>query len=414
MDWRDTLAGGVPVDPSPGPPELRNDILDELGDHLSCAMQRELRRTDDEDAARSAVLERFGDPLLIARELWWGAVKERVMRDRILIGVTAVAVVICIGATLVAYQAVQRERLERDVLMQQLETMKQSMSAMTSTRGVMKSEENGQSSDWASLRVKIVQDTPERPAATGMSVWVKGKLFNEGEDTISGKVNDEGVVELGPVRPGVVQIGASGGLLWMPGGKSLVLYPGTTREFEIVRPVLDERVGRVRPILKWPGKEPGNDCCLTLEVRSDQVEADGITWVRNYPSDIYLDRSGKVMHMEGAVPSQIAVGLGVLYAIGGERSDAFELPAGTYSIRSIYGGIVTAHASDPDKFWFEKARFSGTPVRSPFTVKPGEDMDLTIELQEDLNASIERLIDERRQRIDQKNKDSSKDTRLRS
>jgi len=39
------------------------DIADELGDHLACALHRELVKTGDEDEAQDRVLERFGDPI---------------------------------------------------------------------------------------------------------------------------------------------------------------------------------------------------------------------------------------------------------------------------------------------------------------------------------------------------------------
>jgi hypothetical protein len=71
VSWREDITAHLP----PPPPDderqadLRRDIVDELADHLSCAMQRELRKTDDERAARRAVLARFGSVKRIAARL---------------------------------------------------------------------------------------------------------------------------------------------------------------------------------------------------------------------------------------------------------------------------------------------------------------------------------------------------------
>ena len=54
------------------PAQLRSDILDELQDHLSCAVERERRRLQmsdqpaDQASVWTAVIERFGDPSALA------------------------------------------------------------------------------------------------------------------------------------------------------------------------------------------------------------------------------------------------------------------------------------------------------------------------------------------------------------
>ena len=47
MDWPEIIAEGFLGTRDGEPPDLRRDIADELNDHLACAMQRELRRTDE-------------------------------------------------------------------------------------------------------------------------------------------------------------------------------------------------------------------------------------------------------------------------------------------------------------------------------------------------------------------------------
>src|SRR3954470_19762639 len=111
------LTADLPAPREDEPSTLRRDIADELADHLGCAVRREqLREVEvgwavptkaagENDALTSddwwaqptlqRVLERFGDPRAVARKLWWDAMRERIMRERILTGLTLVAVLGC-------------------------------------------------------------------------------------------------------------------------------------------------------------------------------------------------------------------------------------------------------------------------------------------------------------------------------
>ena len=92
MDWRNDLAAQLPVPRDDEPASLRQDIVDELSDHLACALNRELLRSRDNQVARDEVLRRFGNPSHVARQLWIDAMKERIMSQRLtLILMTVVA-----------------------------------------------------------------------------------------------------------------------------------------------------------------------------------------------------------------------------------------------------------------------------------------------------------------------------------
>lgn len=73
MDFRDGLSAELPAPRDDEPGGLRDDILDELADHLACAYRRELLRGADTATARQCVLERFGDPAA----LWCGSGSTR-------------------------------------------------------------------------------------------------------------------------------------------------------------------------------------------------------------------------------------------------------------------------------------------------------------------------------------------------
>ena len=93
------LSARLPAPRSDEPPSLRQDIVDELADHLHCAMRRELLATRDEPAARRRVLDRFGDPFEVARRLWFQAMWSKIMSQRIMFGAIGVLTIVCLGLT---------------------------------------------------------------------------------------------------------------------------------------------------------------------------------------------------------------------------------------------------------------------------------------------------------------------------
>lgn len=78
----DDVLAGLPAPLDDEPPSVRQDIADELADHLACAYRRELLKTADEDAAQQRVLDRFGNPQRIAYQLWFQALWGRIMLSR--------------------------------------------------------------------------------------------------------------------------------------------------------------------------------------------------------------------------------------------------------------------------------------------------------------------------------------------
>lgn len=87
------LLADLPAPRDDEPASLRQDILDELSDHLSCAFHRELVKSGDEQTAQQRVLDRFGDPRRIAYQLWFQAMWSRIMSQRISMGLQGLLVV---------------------------------------------------------------------------------------------------------------------------------------------------------------------------------------------------------------------------------------------------------------------------------------------------------------------------------
>ena len=97
-----------PSCPRPGMtsrPGLRQDILDELADHLACSYNRELLRGAKPVEARRRVIERFGDPAAVACRLWLDAMKGKIMARRMMIATCLVVTMASLSVAGVMWQA---------------------------------------------------------------------------------------------------------------------------------------------------------------------------------------------------------------------------------------------------------------------------------------------------------------------
>ena len=98
MDHRDTLSAELPAPRDDEPPGVRDDIVDELVDHLACAYNRELLCGANATEARRRVYERFGDPAAVVRRLWFDAMRGKIMVQRVLLATCLVCVVVSLAS----------------------------------------------------------------------------------------------------------------------------------------------------------------------------------------------------------------------------------------------------------------------------------------------------------------------------
>jgi len=92
MEPLDDLAAALPAPREDEPPDLRRKILAELRDHLHTAIQRELLLIGDAEQAQQNVLSRFGDPARLARKLWYDAMWEKIMSQRMMLAALVLVV----------------------------------------------------------------------------------------------------------------------------------------------------------------------------------------------------------------------------------------------------------------------------------------------------------------------------------
>jgi hypothetical protein len=189
MPWREDAEQALPPQRPKEPFTLRRDILDELEDHLALATEREQKRSDDgEDAVRGRVLKRFGDPGAVARQLWWDAMKETVMREWIQTAVVVVMAVAVISFTGMAFKQMQAGN---EAIITALADMQGGDEAAT----------------MSSLVITVHRGSAGGVPAEGIEVSLVGKMFTKEENTLKERTDARGQVRIGPIRQGIYTVG---------------------------------------------------------------------------------------------------------------------------------------------------------------------------------------------------------------
>ncbi len=189
MLWPEANAKRFPSPHRHEAPNLRQDILDELADHLALAAEEEMemkRRPVAEAWARA--LARFGNPDAIARRLWWDAMREKVMRDWIQTGLAAVSAIV---VAFVAVLLVQNMRQMQGMQTTQAELLK-------AVKGMAEPEPIG-----LPLDVEVRRGSEDGPLAPGVRVTLSGNITG-GDSTAEASLetDSEGQVHFFPVPQG--------------------------------------------------------------------------------------------------------------------------------------------------------------------------------------------------------------------
>lgn len=241
MENRDEIAAGFPDPRDDEPSSLRDDIVDELADHLQCAAGRELaeslRRGDEpgDDAVSSAVLGRFGDPSVVARRLWLDGMKEKLMTQRLTIATLFFVFVVTMGMCLVtwrnmAFLPARNAQLEQ-ANAELLRELRALMASTEAERG-----DSGVPAEWSHLQVKCVLDTPDGPPVEQVRV----QLTSDSESSsrmppFDEQTNQQGLIDFGQVLFGSYRMEVttpSGATL----SRTLAVHPGRSKQETIVCP----------------------------------------------------------------------------------------------------------------------------------------------------------------------------------
>ncbi|WP_417389066.1 prealbumin-like fold domain-containing protein [Gimesia sp.] len=89
-------------------------------------------KNSDERLAKQRVIQNFGDPVKIARQLWLDATKEKIMSQRIMTGISAVMAVCCIAVVGIAWSMMQDSRAFNLKMLEQFKLAQEKSASETS------------------------------------------------------------------------------------------------------------------------------------------------------------------------------------------------------------------------------------------------------------------------------------------
>ncbi len=284
MFGSDNISADLPAPRDDEPASLRQDIVDELRDHLDCAFVRELHTPHSrgcisadqttQDAACQRVLARFGNPATIARRLWWDSMQEKIMAQRFTAIMAGIAAAACVAVGVLMWQLLQNSRAAQAATLAEMRNFNARLLAQLAERPTVKSTG---AANWAPVRIKMVSAADETPVAGG-KVNLYGGPFGSGTDSSvseSGKSNAEGIVELHSVPYGRYTL-----IVQAPGDELRASKPvlvGPDRNEPIVVRV-PATPGTITPRFEFGSPPSAAGLAFLVDVWDQPLQVDGLKW----------------------------------------------------------------------------------------------------------------------------------------
>ncbi|MBW3543282.1 MAG: hypothetical protein KY476_23755, partial [Planctomycetes bacterium] len=312
MAWREELAADLPEPRPSDPSALRDDILDELSDHLTCAAERERLRGGDDANVAARVRARFGDPARIALQLWLDALKERLMAQRI---TTVFAVVLATAAAIACGLLWSAVRDTRTSLTAALDQNREAAARNAESNAALLArieelskrpeQPSTYSMEWNPVRVKLVKGQDGAEPAVAYRATLFGSLYKGGDGISVSKVADEeGTVDFGRVLPGahIIEIRTP----WDASNRfPLPVAPGESVERTIHCPAREIVAADVRVQIDWPQDLPPLIDAAAITVSGPTQPFAGEEWSLpggNFERTFLVRRDSTVAEL-GSVPS---------------------------------------------------------------------------------------------------------------
>jgi tetratricopeptide (TPR) repeat protein len=294
MKFDDDFAMALPRRRDDEPPELRAQIVKELRDHLACAYQRELLRTGDEAQATKRVQEQFGDPRQLVRKLWFAAMQEKIMSQRILIGLSALLAIACVGmggfALRIAQQTaaasaaasktlVEQSRETNLALLRALERLAPVAARPTSAEPQVNStaESEVDTPTTGEISLKLVKGHPGGPAAAGYQICVlRGSGLGMFRSNIDGVSDENGEFAAAVVNPESYDVRVTAPWDEVASFKFEV-SAGPAEPREIVCPESPPAEASLTFDVQWPDHLRNENLGLLIRCVEKRL-VDGVTW----------------------------------------------------------------------------------------------------------------------------------------
>ncbi len=286
MAWPELSVDDFPPRRDDEPSSLRQEIIDELSDHFACALNRELHKYPDEQLARKRVLEQFGDPIKVARQLWLEAMKEKIMSQRILTGVAVVMAVCGFIVVGLVWSMMKESQAFNTRMMAQL--------AEIADRPVPEVQNDSATGEMNRVSFQLVQGKADGKPGVGF----EGKLTKIGDNTDSFTLKEgsdaEGKLDFGKLPWGGYSLNVIA-----PWGESyhkdLTVLPGRNFSQTIVCPSAAPVEVPVRFEVEWPDDLKSDDWLLLCDFRPRPIDS-GLSalsrkigaeiWTRPYPNPL--------------------------------------------------------------------------------------------------------------------------------
>jgi|GEM_PF-4893676 hypothetical protein len=278
----DEITKSLPPERDDEPPSLRQDIVDEILDHLQCGLRRELLvNGSDEATAKQRVLNKFGDPRQVARKLWFQAMWSKIMTQRLVVASSIVSMVVSVALVgMVGWmiQQMQSQQFEQQkvnmALIEQLTRLIPQPGDQSPTR------ENRLSS----LKVKVTHENDKGTAAEGFRIMVE-KIPQIGSVTLN-LANYDGVIDASAIADcGYVESGWYFVRVLAPWGEyletKLTIHPGRDHLEAIVAPegvpdLSDVAVSFTVP--EWPEHIAEDNIAIIIDFERESRDIAGRSW----------------------------------------------------------------------------------------------------------------------------------------
>ncbi len=285
MNWPELSIEDFPPRRDDEPSSLRQDIIDELSDHFACALNRELLKNPDEQIAKQRVIQNFGDPIKIARQLWLDAMKEKIMSQRIMTGISVLMAVCGVIVVGMVWSMMKESQAFNTRMMAQMTEI--------ANRPVPEVQTESAAGEMNQVSFQLVQGKQGGKPAIGFT----GELTKRGENIDVFKLdavsNDEGVMDFGKLPWGKYSLNIKSP--WDEYYYSeLTVLPGRNYSQTIVCPGAAPVEVPVRFEVQWPDDLKSDDWLLLCDFRprpyhrgmSALSRKIGVeNWIRSYPGD---------------------------------------------------------------------------------------------------------------------------------
>ncbi|MFI4852122.1 MAG: hypothetical protein ACIAZJ_23695 [Gimesia chilikensis] len=217
---------------------MRQDIIDELSDHFVCALNRELLKNPDEKVARQRVLNQYGDPIKVARQLWLEAMKEKIMSQRIMTGISVTMAVCGFIVVGIAWSMMQESRAFNLQMLEQFKLAQERSAGETS-------------GELQPIEFQLVQEGSEDQPAEGFTGTLSKRDGNDTIFTVEAVSDQNGLLDFGKLPWGNYLLTLKAPWGEAPKAELITTIPGRKYEETIVCPARTPEKVEVQFQVNW-------------------------------------------------------------------------------------------------------------------------------------------------------------------